>query len=325
MPPAGQTVSIYAVVEDTASQTTTTSTVTVLSVSDPGTTVTGRVVDGSLNPIAGAQVTITPGGAAAITVTSGADGTFTAAGVPSGLGFLDVGATGTVGGCPAQGIYPLPVTPVPGGVTAIGNLTLSGPAASTTTVVGAVTDAGGNPLPGVPVTVYSDDQGNVATVVTGVGGVYSLPQFPARLWPLSVAASTVIGGVPQSGVFNGGLPAAGSTNLGVLALQPDTSGPDPLTTVVGMVIQQDGTPAAGAQVMVTAGAAVLLTTTANDGSFSIPGVPTVVTPFVGATFSDGCTFFNIGVPRELVPTPGGTTPAGTLLLGPDNGSPNISA
>src|SRR6266567_2020805 len=59
---------------------------------DPGTTVTGTVVDANRSPVGGATVTVTGG----LSTTTQGDGTFSVSGVPTILGSLSAIASGTV-------------------------------------------------------------------------------------------------------------------------------------------------------------------------------------------------------------------------------------
>ncbi len=110
--------------------------------------------------------------------------------------------------------------------------------------------------------------------------------------------------------------------MGSVTLQPYLySGPDPLTTVTGQIDNPDGTPAAGAQVVVDFGYAQLVTTTASDGTWSIASVPTLQASInVGASLALPCGSLDITGPVNVFPlNPGGTTDAGVLTLFPDHG------
>ena len=87
---------------------------------DPGTTVTGTVVDKNGAPVVGANVTI-----GALTAVSAANGTFTIAGVPTAPGYITVLASAVIGGRTLRGSS-LPTAPVPSGTTNVGNIRLSG-------------------------------------------------------------------------------------------------------------------------------------------------------------------------------------------------------
>jgi YVTN family beta-propeller protein len=88
---------------------------------DPGTTVIGRVLDKTQNPVSGATVATTGGKSS----TTGADGRFSISGVPTVQGNISVRAVGTVNGATLSG-NSASVPPVAGGTTDVGNITLGG-------------------------------------------------------------------------------------------------------------------------------------------------------------------------------------------------------
>lgn len=91
---------------------------TVSVVPDPGTTVVGRVVDGSGQPVANAAVKVFEASA-----QSGADGSFSIQGVLSVQGDVAASAIGIVGGRQVFGSS-VRVTPLMGGVTDVGSILL---------------------------------------------------------------------------------------------------------------------------------------------------------------------------------------------------------
>lgn len=93
--------------------------VVVTVIPDPGTTVIGRVLDGKKNPVAGATVT-TVGGQSSTTAN---DGTFSISGVPTAQGAIRVTATATVGAAKQSGVS-VPVPPVAGGTTNVGDIVI---------------------------------------------------------------------------------------------------------------------------------------------------------------------------------------------------------
>jgi YVTN family beta-propeller protein len=88
---------------------------------DPGTTVIGRVLDKTQNPVSGATVTTTGGKSS----TTGVDGRFSISGVPTVQGNISVRAVGTVNGATLSG-NSASVSPVAGGTTDVGNIVLGG-------------------------------------------------------------------------------------------------------------------------------------------------------------------------------------------------------
>jgi hypothetical protein len=88
--------------------------------------------------------------------------------------------------------------------------------------------------------------------------------------------------------------------------------PDPGTTVTGKVVDGNGNPLPGftAQTIGYSG------TTAADGTFSIPGVPTISTSASGITveaFGAVSGVVRAGVSTATPPVPGGTTNVGTIV------------
>jgi hypothetical protein len=94
-------------------------TVTVNVIPDPLTTVTGRTLDNTGLPIAGATVTVF----STFTATSAIDGTFSIPGVPTVRGAITVSATAVVGGKRLNG-HSAAINPVPGDVTNVGDIVL---------------------------------------------------------------------------------------------------------------------------------------------------------------------------------------------------------
>jgi hypothetical protein len=93
--------------------------VQVTIVPDPGTTVTGRVVDATGLPVAGATATVFT----TFTTTTAIDGTFSITGVPTVRGPIVVSASAVIGGKRKTG-KSAPVNPVPGDVTSVGDVAL---------------------------------------------------------------------------------------------------------------------------------------------------------------------------------------------------------
>ncbi|MCL4860855.1 MAG: carboxypeptidase regulatory-like domain-containing protein [Caldilineaceae bacterium] len=104
---------------DSEGNSSTTADVVIRVVPDTATIVVGRVVDANNLAVAGAMVTTVDH----LTATSGADGSFTIAGVPTVFGSIEVTATATVDGKFMLG-KSAPVAPVLGGVTDVGVIEL---------------------------------------------------------------------------------------------------------------------------------------------------------------------------------------------------------
>jgi hypothetical protein len=323
VPAAGQDVHLYAVARDSVGQETTSTVVVVHAVPDPTNTVVGTVVDRSGAPVSGAALTVTAGGFAVATGTSGADGSFSVPGVPSNAGSIAVLAAATINGCGAQGTSSPPVPPVAGGNTFVGVVTLNSTAL--TTVVGVVVGPDGLPYAGATVAVSSGDLADLVTVTSGPGGTFATAGFPARQWMLSAAVMSTVGGAAVSGRSTPTAAAPGGrTDLGIVQLAPlPGMGPHPGATVTGLVVGQDGaTPAIGAQVVVDAGPyGLFVTVTGGDGRFSIAGVPTLEgSVAVAASLRTGCLLLNSGKPLTVTALASGdVTDVGTLALSPDSG------
>ncbi len=119
--PAGAgTITFGANAVDLGGNVGTAANVTVVAIADPGTTVTGTVVDGSHNPVAGATVTAAGG----LTATTQSDGTFSIASVPTVSGSIIVNAAETVNGVQLRGSS-FAVPPVRGGTTNVGTVVIS--------------------------------------------------------------------------------------------------------------------------------------------------------------------------------------------------------
>jgi hypothetical protein len=325
-PPAGQTLVLDVVATDNVHLAAQSAAVTITSVVDPGTAVSGYVLDPTGAGVSGASL-IVAAGAFSATATSGGDGSFTVSGLPTGSGDFEVSAVGTVNGCQAEGAAEVPPPP-PGANESLGNLTLvPPPAPQPTTVTGIILGADGQGLPGVTVTVSSADLADTATVASGPGGAFTVPAFPARAWTLQAEATITSGGVlfyAASGPNGPHAVAGGTTDLGSLTLQPyPFTGPDPLTTVTGQAINLDGSAAAGAQVVIDTGDGQIVATAAGDGSFAVPEVPTLQGAIViTASLHLPCNVLLVGGPltvSQLIA--GGQTAVSLPQLVPDPGPP----
>lgn len=120
VPTGAPTITLAATAVDLGGNIGTAQNVTVNVVPDPGTIVTGIVVDTNQNPVAGATVATT-GGLSTITQ---ADGSFSIANVSTVLGGIIVNATASVNGVSLRGSS-VAVQPVRGGTTNVGTITVS--------------------------------------------------------------------------------------------------------------------------------------------------------------------------------------------------------
>ncbi len=120
VPSAGSTLTIGAVATDFANDTAAAQPVTLNTIPDPLTTVTGKVTDSDSNPISGSTV-VTAGGRSAISV---GDGSFSIPSVPTALGNITVTATYVRGDGTVLAGNSAPVVPILGGVTPVGTIIL---------------------------------------------------------------------------------------------------------------------------------------------------------------------------------------------------------
>ncbi|MBI2194879.1 MAG: Ig-like domain-containing protein [Planctomycetes bacterium] len=103
-------------------------------------------------------------------------------------------------------------------------------------------------------------------------------------------------------------------NVGTSAPRTVQVSPDPGTTVVGRVEDQDSSAMGGVELSVFGSFPGV---TFPDGSFTIPGVPTVRGSIVVKALAilDGVRF--LGESSAFVPVPGGTTDVGTITVRPE--------
>jgi streptogramin lyase len=117
VPPGATSVTFSAQADDGFGNIGTSSPVVITVARDPGTTVTGRALDSSLNPVSGATATVFN----QFSGTTGTDGRFSISGVPTAEGDVAVVVTATIGGRPATAIS-RPASPVPAGTTNVGDV-----------------------------------------------------------------------------------------------------------------------------------------------------------------------------------------------------------
>lgn len=144
---------------------------TVGVVADPGTTVIGRVVDGSAQPVAGALVSVF----GQFTGTADGSGAFAVTGVPASRGEIVAVASATVGGVPSEGRSD-PVPPIPAHETYVGSIVLTPAAPSNAFYRVLVEGSRGGPGVGVynvrtgpahPITLRSGSQSLLAGAAPG--------------------------------------------------------------------------------------------------------------------------------------------------------------
>lgn len=158
----------------------------------------------------------------------------------------------------------------------------------------------------LPITVNATDDVAVAAVNFLVNGhvVFTATSAPYQFnftVPLN-ATSLTLGATAVD--LGGNTGAAQNVEVNVV--------PDPGTTVVGTVLDNNRNPVGGATVTSTGGKS---STTAPDGTFSIPGVPTVLGPVnVTATATIGGVTRG-GVSASVQPVSGGTTNVGDIIIG----------
>lgn len=152
----------------------------------------------------------------------------------------------------------------------------------------------------------TDDINKVASVVFSLNGA---AQAPDTVAPFGMEATVPIG------VLLLNIEAVAIDNLGqesIPAFCVINVIPDPLTTVTGFVVDSEGNPVAGATVTTLGGLSAI---TAPDGSFSIPGVPTISGISVSATANIGGQVLS-GVSQTVSPVPGGITAIpGNIVIG----------
>jgi streptogramin lyase len=102
--------------------------------------------------------------------------------------------------------------------------------------------------------------------------------------------------------FGGNVGAAPSVMLNLIS--------DPLTTAIGRVIVSSGAPVAGA----TVSALGRSTTSLSDGTFALPGLPTVQGPIVVQATATVNGINLIGSSTATQPVLGGTTSVGNILI-----------
>ena len=156
----------------------------------------------------------------------------------------------------------------------------------------------------VVVRASATDDVAVASVTFTVNGAAvftdSSEPFEARLSVGPAPGPAVIGAVAVD--FGGNSATAAPVSVTVI--------PDPLTVVVGRIVDTTGTPVAGA----TVAAGGLTATSATDGTFAIPGVPTAAGSIVVTAEMLVAGQRHVGRSSSVPPVPGGQTNVGDISL-----------
>ncbi len=183
-------------------------------------------------------------------------------------------------------------------VTVINNpapvVAITAPAAGTVLTEGAT----------VRLVATASDNTAVAQLVFTVNGVPGAPIFaPPYEQDLSVPVGSATLQVTATATDDQGIAGSASATYDVV--------PDPLTTVVGSVVNGDGQPVVGAEVTVLATYSAL---TDAGGAFSISGVPTVAGDLQAIARQEvgGVVFSGSSAP--FAPVPGGSTDVGVIVV-----------
>jgi hypothetical protein len=212
--------------------------------------VSGRMVDGSGNGIAGVAVFVGASGS-----VTGPDGSFLLLGAPAGTQtFVATAAYNPA--LPDYGEYRTTIVVPAGGSYAMGDRLLPVRGALT----GVTTDGGGGFVAGAAVTVTPLGQTvAVAATVTGSDGSFLVRRLLSGLYIVSVSGS----GRTASRFVS--VTEASVTDLGAIAL-------DVVGSVHGVVRDAASAPVAGAVVTLGTAPSPVSATTAADGSYTLPSV-----------------------------------------------------
>ncbi|MGA2534763.1 MAG: Ig-like domain-containing protein [Terracidiphilus sp.] len=234
-------------------------------VPDPTTTVQGRVVDGSGNPVTGASTVVFT----YFTGFTDATGNFSITYVPNDLGNIQVAAQITNNGQILDGVSGS-VQGVTAGITNVGTIQIGVDAGA---VSGVVTNLKGAPVVNAQVTVSEGD--NVRTTTTAVNGSYLVNNMVA-------GTITAVATDPSTGLQGQGtgiLVTGQSVNINISL---GASG-----TINGVVTKADGVTPVGPGVTVALSGSTFATTTTDPvGRYSFTFVPLGVFT-IDATDSNG--------------------------------------
>ena len=180
---------------------------------------------------------------------------------------------------------------------------------------------------GGPPTVTITSPVNGTTVIQGTALPVLLQVTGGPIAAVSLLANgqTVATGSTSPYQFTYSVPAGGSASITLTATAVDVSGTlansvpvtistevDPLTTVVGSVVDSSGTSLPGASVFCQG----VTGTTGSSGGFSIAGVPTAQNSVVcTASFTSASGVMLSGSSMAVTPVRAGTTNVGPIVLG----------
>lgn len=305
-PPAGATMRVAIEAVDSRTQTQRSPEVLVTAIPDPGTAIRGVVVDASGQGVEGASVRVSPSGRSALSASQGA---FLVEDVRTTEADLSLSVQALRDGFLLRGLIAGGISPAPRGIVDVGRVIVTSDDPGTT-IEGTVVDPLGAPVAGAAVTLFNALSRR--TLLSAADGSFAFAGVPSQLyWNVSAAATN--GGVSLRGAMMVAPNPGGTAEPVTLILEPAPAGPDPGTTVVGVVLA-GGAPVAGAEVRVLTPFERFSTITAADGTFAIPGVPAL-----DGDFNVSASAFSLGDLVEggigpVTPEPGGTTDVGSLFL-----------
>ncbi|MEJ7576512.1 MAG: carboxypeptidase regulatory-like domain-containing protein [Pyrinomonadaceae bacterium] len=298
-----------------AGMTTALPTITLVPNTTPTGTVSGVVVNSSTGlPISGATVTYTdPVTGVTATITTAPNGTYAFARLPvSSTGTVSASAPGTTAS------VPVPAVVTAGGTTALSNISLVPTPSPTGGASGVIINSStGLPIAGATVTYTDPVTGTTATTTTAPNGTFAFLNLPVS----STGSITALApGTSASAPVPAPITALTTTLIPNITLVP-TGG------VSGTVISGNtGLPLPGATVTFInpINGTPITTTTGQDGSFTLSGIPVGSTGNITVTGPNGS---SATVPVPTI-TGGTTTPLGTpiTVTAPiGNGSCSISS
>jgi DNA-binding beta-propeller fold protein YncE len=176
-------------------------------------------------------------------------------------------------------------------------VTITSPAAGTTVIEGST----------LQITVQATDDVQVAAVNFLVNGnvAFTDSAFPYQFTLTVPSGVTTLTLGATATDLGGNTATAPNVQINVI--------PDPLTTVIGRVVDESSTALSGASVSVLGRTAL----TAADGTFSITNVPTIQgNLIVRATFTKPDATVLNGESASVAPVSGGTTNAGDIIVRP---------